>query len=79
MALTLQLNPIGMVATDEGFISSISFRSAGGTVVYTPDANGQIGATGNVVSAAAATRLSGGQGSVGGPAGQTPLRMVTGS
>lgn len=74
---TLQLNPVGMVSTDEGFISSISFRSAGGTVVYTPDANGQIGETGNAISALAATRFAGGQGCGGQNQGQV-MKLVHG-
>jgi len=78
MALTIQLNPPGMVSTDEGYISSISVRSAGGTVVYTPDGNNQIGATGNVVSAAAANRLAGGPNGNHGPASQQ-IYIVTGS
>lgn len=54
---TLQLNPKGMLSTDEGYISSISIRNAGGTVVYTPDGNNQIGETGNALGAAAYTAL----------------------
>ena len=73
----LQLNPVGLLSTDEGYISSISFRSAGGTVVYTPDGNNQIGATGNQISALAATRIVGGQGNGGQNCGQS-IKLVTG-
>lgn len=74
---TLQLNPVGMLATDEGYVSSISFRSAGGTVVYTPDGNNQIGETGNAISALAATRFAGGQGNGGQNSGQA-IKLVHG-
>lgn len=57
----LQLNPKGMLSTEEGFISSISVRNAGGVVVYTPDANGQIGDTGNALGNPAYTGLLSGQ------------------
>lgn len=56
MALLVQINPVGMVSTDEGYISSISIRNAGGTVVYAVDGNNQIGA-GTALGAAAATRI----------------------
>ena len=68
----LQLNPVGLQTTDEGYISSISVRSAGGTVVLTPDGNNQV-----VCSALAATRLTGGQGSQLGHYGQA-IKLVTG-
>ena len=74
---TLQLNPIGMLSTNEGYISSISVRNAGGTVVYTPDGSNQIGVTGNALGAPAATRLVGGGCNVPG-AGSTGLRLITG-
>jgi hypothetical protein len=74
----LQLNPVGMQSTDEGYISSITFRSAGGSLTYTPDANNQIGVTGNAVSPQSATRLTGGQGAqLGGTMG-TAIKLVTG-
>ena len=57
----LQLNPVGMLSTDEGYISSISVRNAGGTVVYTPDATNKIGLTGNALGNAAYTALLSGQ------------------
>lgn len=68
MAVGLQLNPTGMLSTDEGFISSISIRSAGGTVVYTPDASGRIGLTGNALAAKAYSALLAAQRNpIGGP------------
>lgn len=73
----MQLNPVGLLSTDEGFISSISVRSAGGVVVYTPDAQGAIGITGNALSALAATRLCGGSGNVGGAGGQA-MKLIAG-
>lgn len=75
MGACLQLNPVGMLATDEGYISSISIRSAGGTVVYTPDGNNQIGETGNQMSAQVITRFVGGQGCGGQNYGQT-IKLV---
>ena len=72
----VQLNPVGLLSTDEGYVSSISIRSAGGTVVYTPDANNAIGiATG--LSAQAATRLVGGQGVCAGSQGQG-IKLING-
>ena len=69
----IQLNPPGMLSTDEGYISSISLRSAGGTVVLTPDGLNQV-----TMSASAATRLVGGVGGGGpGPQGQR-IYLVTG-
>ena len=68
----IQLNPVGMVSTDEGFISSISVRNNGGSSVLTPDANGQV-----VCSALAATRLCGGTGNQQGSPGQH-IKLVTG-
>lgn len=72
----IQLNPVGLAATDEGYISSISIRSAGGVVVYTPDANNAIGIA-TALSALAATRIVGGQGNVGGAGGQG-LKLISG-
>lgn len=69
----IQLNPPGLQSTDEGYISSVSIRSAGSTAVLTPDGNNQI-----TMSALAATRLVGGQG-VGGNGNQgQQIRLVTG-
>jgi len=49
----IQVNPPGLASTDEGYISSITVRTAGGASVLTPDAT-----TGQVtVSALAATQL----------------------
>ncbi len=72
----IQLNPVGMLSTDEGYISSISVRNAGGTIVYTPDGSNQIGATGNAVGAAMYTRFAGGQGNGGGNQGQN-IKVVS--
>lgn len=72
----IQLNPVGMLSTDEGFISSISVRNAGGVVVYTPDAGNQIGVTGNAVGAPMLTRFAGGQGNGGGNQGQN-IKIVS--
>ena len=69
----IQLNPPGMQATDEGYISSVSIRSAGGTAVLTPDGNNQIS-----MSAQAATRLVGGQGQGGNGTPGQQIRLVTG-
>ena len=49
----IQVNTPGMAATDEGYVSSITIRSAGGDVVLVPNVT-----TGQVtVSALAATKL----------------------
>ena len=72
----LQLNPVGLQTTDEGYISSISIRTAGGTQVFTPDANNAIGIA-TALSALAATRIAGGQGSVGGAGGQV-IKLISG-
>jgi hypothetical protein len=49
----IQVNTPGMAATDEGYIVSITVRSAGADVVLVPDATtGQI-----TVAALAATKL----------------------
>ena len=71
----LQLNPVGMLTTDEGYISSISIRSAGGTVVFTPDANNVIGLA-TSLSAQATTRICGAAGA-NGPNG-TGIKLVIG-
>jgi len=57
----LQLNPKGMTSTTEGFISSITIRNGGSDVVYTPDADGRIGATGNALANPAYTNVLSGQ------------------
>jgi hypothetical protein len=74
----IQLNPPGMLNTDEGYISSITMRNAGGSVTYTPDGNNQIGVTGNALGALAATRLVGGQGVGGNGNPGQQIRLVTG-
>ncbi len=66
----LQLNPIGMAATDVGYISSITVRYNGANNVLTPDGSNQItlpNATTGAIEAA--NRLVGGPGAVRGPAG----------
>lgn len=69
----LQLNPKGMQPTEEGYISSISVRNGGGTVVYTPDADGRIGQTGNALGNPAYTNLlSGARSKIGGT--MTPVQ-----
>ena len=72
----LQLNPVGMLSTDEGYISSISIRSAGGTVVFTPDANNAIGIA-TALSALAATRICGGAGASNFNGG-TAIKLING-
>lgn len=72
----LQLNPVGLSAGTEGYISSISIQSNGGVVVFTPDVNNAIGIA-TFLSALAATRIAGGQGSVGGAGGQS-IRLING-
>lgn len=50
----VQVNPPGMQSTDEGYVSSITVRTAGGASVLTPNAS-----TGQVTcSALAATALT---------------------
>lgn len=56
VAVVVQLNPVGMLSTEEGYISSITLRSAGGNAVFTPDASNQIGVAG-VLGPLAMTRL----------------------
>ena len=53
----IQLNPIGMLSTEDGYISSISVRQNGGVTVFTPDANNQIGVASDLYPIAA-TRLA---------------------
>lgn len=73
----LQLNPIGMLSTDNGYISSITVRYNGTTNVLTPDGNNQItlpNATTGAIQAA--DRLIGGAGNIPGP-GSTAIRAVS--
>jgi hypothetical protein len=49
----VQVNIPGIASTQEGYISSITVRTAGAATVLTPDVNGQI-----TVSALAATQLT---------------------
>lgn len=67
----LQLNPPGMLSTDEGYISSITVRYNGADNVLTPNGSNQITLPNATTGAtAAATRLAGGPGAIRGPAGQ---------
>ena len=50
--VTVQLNPVGMSSTTEGYISSVTVYTSGGATAKTPDGTGKI-----VVSPAAATAL----------------------
>lgn len=68
----IQLNPVGMQSTDEGYISSVTVRTGGSAQVLTPDGTGKI-----TCSAQAATRLVGGPGHLQGPQGQG-LKLVQG-
>lgn len=73
----LQLNPVGMVSTDVGFISSITIRYNGANNVLTPDGNGQItlpNATAGAIQAA--DRILGGPGNIVGPGG-TCIKFVS--
>ena len=71
MSSVLQLNPLGMPSNQDGYVSSITICVNGSPVVFTPDGNGQIGATGNVLSDTAAGRLAKGQ--------NTEIVLVTGA
>jgi len=71
----LQLNPVNLTSTDEGYISSITIRSGGSTTVYTPDANEQIGVA-SALAAAAANRIAGGEGNMGNPGG-TGIKLLS--
>ncbi len=73
----IQLNPVGLASTDNGYISSITVRYNGADNVLTPDGNGQITIPNASGGAQAATRLVGGVGNVGGPGGQG-LKLVSG-
>lgn len=67
----LQLNPVGMLSTDDGYISSISVRYNGAANVLTPDGNNQITLPNATTGAiAAANRLVGGAMNNRGPGGQ---------
>lgn len=73
----LQLNPVGMVSTDLGYISSITVRYNGANNVLTPDGNNQITLPNATTGAiAAANRLLGGPGNIPG-AGSTAIRLVS--
>jgi hypothetical protein len=66
----LQLNPVGMVSTDLGYISSITIRYNGANNVLTPDGSNQItlpNATTGAIEAA--NKLLGGAGNLRGPGG----------
>ena len=69
----IQLNPIGMQSTDEGYISSITLRTAGSAQVLTPDGTGKV-----ICSAQAATRLIGGQYNISGGVGGQAIKLVSG-
>lgn len=73
----LQLNPVGMAATDVGYISSITIRYNGADNVLTPDGSNQITLPNATTGArAAADRILGGAGCIGGPQG-TKIYMVS--
>ena len=64
----LQLNPVGMVSTDVGYISSITVRYNGANNVLTPDGSNQITLPNATTGArAAAERIVGGAGGITGP------------
>jgi hypothetical protein len=72
----LQLNPIGMVSTDVGYISSILVRYNDTDNVLTPDGNNQITLPNVTTGAiAAAERILGGAGNLGGNNG-TAIQFV---
>jgi hypothetical protein len=72
----LQLNPVGMISTDVGYISSITVRYNGANNVLTPDGNNQITLPNATTGArAAAERILGGIAGTGGPAG-TRISLV---
>jgi hypothetical protein len=73
----LQLNPVGMVSTDLGYISSITIRYNGANNVLTPDGSNQItlpNATTGAIEAA--NKLLGGAGNLRGPGG-TGISLVS--
>lgn len=66
----LQLNPVGMASTDDGYISSITVRYNSTTNVLTPDGSNQITLPNATTGAiAAANRILGGSMSIRGPGG----------
>lgn len=74
----LQLNPIGMLSTDNGFISSITVRYNSTTNVLTPDGNNQItlpNATAGAIQAA--DRLTGASAGINPGPGGTAIRFVS--
>ena len=73
----LQLNPLGMAATENGYISSITIRYNAAPNVLTPDGNNQItlpNATAGAIEAA--IRILGGPGNIEGPGG-TSIKFVS--
>lgn len=73
----LQLNPPGMAATENGYISSITIRYNATTNVLTPDGNNQItlpNATTGAIDAA--NRILGGPNAIQGPGG-TGIKFVS--
>ena len=73
----LQLNPVGLAATDNGYISSITVRYNGADNVLTPDGSNQITLPNATTGAiAAANRLLGGPGNIPG-AGSQGIRLVS--
>lgn len=58
----IQLNPLGMLATEDGYISSIDIRASGAVITLTPDASNQVGA-GVLLPNTVVTRLCEGFGS----------------
>ncbi len=73
----LQLNPPGMAATENGYISSITIRYNATTNVLTPDGNNQItlpNATPGAIEAA--IRILGGPNNIEGPGG-TGIKFVS--
>lgn len=72
----LQLNPPGMASTEDGYISSISVRYNGAANVLTPDGSNQITLPNATTGAiAAAIRILGGAGNIGGVGG-TGIQLV---
>lgn len=73
----LQLNPPGMVSTEDGYISSITIRYNGTTNVLTPTTNQITLPNATAGARAAADRIAGGAGGIGGPRG-TSIYVVHG-
>jgi len=65
----LQLNPVGMASTEDGYISSITVRYNGTTNVLTPTSNQITLPNATTGARAAAQRIAGGAGGIGGPRG----------